>query len=467
MIKEEPKIILSKAENPESALLKGLSKLGGIKSIINEGDKVFITFTLNSIENFPSMINLDVLKRLILECKTAGASKISLGALNRQSVPFKLIIEVMGLENLFRQLGVEIIFLDNSNLYFSKKRNNEELKQKKRKTFSIERIENLNYLIPKEIINSDKFLVLNQVGVHPIFTLNLSILNLLNLTPQSFQGFMRDIKNRKEFRENDEYKGNLIKTIFDIYPFLEPNLIINDFFYVLEAAGPCIYKDSYLRKTNIMVLGDDMLAVDYITMLLLGINPENHELIIEAKKKGIIDHKLIKEILNIENFKSFQINIEELVNQIERIGVSNFFLRKGQICSGCKESIYQLLNLFKSRMIKDLKYMGKTFLVLGDNPPDIEENNKNIILFGDCAIKNTKNHKFRHISKKTKKGVKKLRNKNILELSGCPPSIPECLLKMLDYYKKNNMPMTRLYIEMLKSIDFYKNEKKLRAWRAL
>ena len=135
MIKEEPKIILSKAENPESALLKGLSKLGGIKSIINEGDKVFITFTLNSIENFPSMINFDVLKSLILECKTAGASKISLGALNRQSIPFKLIIEVMGLENLFRQLGVEIIFLDNSNLYFSQKRNDDELKQKKERHF--------------------------------------------------------------------------------------------------------------------------------------------------------------------------------------------------------------------------------------------------------------------------------------------------------------------------------------------
>ena len=57
----------------------------------------------------------------------------------------------------------------------------------------------------------------------------------------------------------------------------QPNLVINDLFYILEGAGPYLYKDSKIKKTELMIIGDDAIAVDLITlnMLNLEINREN------------------------------------------------------------------------------------------------------------------------------------------------------------------------------------------------
>ena len=66
------------------------------------------------------------------------------------------------------------ILLDNSNKFDAKL---EELKNIKNEFFSEKTIQNKNYLLPKDFIDSDKFIIVNQVSVNPLFKLNLSLLN--------------------------------------------------------------------------------------------------------------------------------------------------------------------------------------------------------------------------------------------------------------------------------------------------
>ncbi|GAH91263.1 unnamed protein product, partial [marine sediment metagenome] len=61
---------------------------------------------------------------------------------------------------------------------------------------------------------------------------------------------------------------------------------------------------------------------------------------------------------------------------------------------GCFKEGYHLLNFLKTHMTKDLKYIRGLFFLTGENPPE-PKTLDHIIVFGDCAIKSTKNHEFR------------------------------------------------------------------------
>jgi len=132
----------------------------------------------------------------------------------------------------------------------------------------------------------------------------------------------------------------------------------------------------------------------------------------------------------------------------------------------------------KTHMTKDLKYIRKQSMLIGENPlePEIVEN---IIVFGDCAVKTTKNRDFRHIQvlkkdniiktvgdkvKKEKSSQKKAIakekvNKFIIELPGCPPDMHMSLNSILNYYGKTQAPNLSFYNALLNQFIIKKSEK--------
>ncbi len=463
---EYPKVVIARGNSPEETLSNAFSKFGEMTSIIKEGEDACILINMEGFYGFPAMVNLQTLKSLIDIVKQAGAHKISIGVLNRENIPIKLALDYRGLINFFNELKVEILYLDNSNYYIGERNKVEELKIIKERDFNVETKENVQYLLPREIVKNNHLIILNQVGVHPIFVLNLSILRFLDFSVKKSSHMQKEKKNRIEYCRSDEYEKELIKTILHNYSFLKPALVINDLFYMQESAGPCIYKDSNLKKTNTMVIGNNPLATDQVTMSLLGVDPENHVIIREAKHLGLIKYSF--DSLNVigENLEGMKREINKCA-KLKEIGVLNLYLRQGQLCSGCSEKAYHFLNLLKTYMLKDLKYIKKNWFFMGESPPDLEKAENPIILFGDCAIESTKRYAFRKISKVSKKKMKVKKNKKIIELNGCPPSISDCLIKLKDYYGKGNLPSIHSYLKMLKSIKFFEAKKKLDAWREL
>jgi uncharacterized protein (DUF362 family) len=457
---QSAKVVISKGNALKYCVINGIERLGGLKNYIKNDDQVFIKFNLNFPEGFPTNTNLDILEVIIQLCNIAGAKKIFIGGFPFKGIPIKSISDLLGLQNYINYLGAELAFLDNSDQFFQIKLNVNSLKNIKRQTTAKIKINSKEFEIPKVILDSDKVISINQVNVDPIFNVRLSINNSFSLVSnknqENYNKSYEDINFEKNFNE-------LTSHIMDIFSIKIPNLIINDLFYVLEGAGPSIYKDSNLKKTGIIVLGNDALAVDIITMKLLNLDINTNKLLIEAKnrKLGISDTSAIQIIG--ENIESIKLNIKPCVSKLEDIKIVNFSIKAGQINLEEYQQAYHLLNFIKTHMIKDLKYISKTSFLIGKDPPE-PEFLQNIIVFGDNAIKSMKKREFKI---QNKKGEKIKKSKNILVLPGNPPNFFDCIDRFLKFYGKKDLPNLNL-IQNMNNINFSRKvRRKLEIWEDL
>jgi len=477
----ETEVAIVKDGTPENTVLKGIEILGGISKFINEGDQVFIKFNLSLPTGFPTNTNFDVLDTLISACKKAGASKIFLGSFVLKTVTNKSISSMLNLEEHFNNLGAEFVYLDNSNFLDKKKIKEEQLERMKKEFFSKVSINEREFLIPKVIENSDKLIIVNQVNVNPLFKLNLSLLNSYSMVAPKWQEIDSNKNQNNNYVLQDQYEQDLISNILDVFTIKKPDLIINDLFYLLESSGPFIYRDSHLQKPGLMVLGNNAVSTDLITLKLLKIDIRDHGLILEANKRGLglIDHNLIK--LLGEDLEKNSISVELCPLNLKDINLKNYLINTGDICSGCFKQAYHLLNIVKTHMIKDLKYNPRNAFLIGLNP-DEPKRFDHVLLFGDCAIRSTKNGKFQKKQIKSKKSSKKkknskksrenglknketvkiIKNKNILELPGCPPDIFSCLELIFKYYGEKNLPNLSLLRTYIKTLIDSKTTENLR-----
>lgn len=457
-------VVITKGDSPEESVLDGIEKLGGISKFIDDGDQVFIKFNLMLPFGFPTNTNLDTIKAIVQLCNQAGAKKVYVGGFPMEGLTVKAISDSLELKDYFKNIGAELVFLDNSNLFSQRSMDAKKLKAIKKRAFEYKSITNdyepkiaiyRKYGIPKIILESDKLISINQVNVDPIFKVRLSLLNFYSLIPNKYQKIENKLKGGRDYLLKDQYKQDLASKIIDVYSIKKPSLVVNDLFYILEGAGPFIYKDSNLKKTGIVVIGSDAIAVDSITLKLLNLDPEQDSLLSMAKKRNIGITELSKIRLMGENLENIKINVENCIYKLEDINLRNFSINMGQFCSGCFEHAYHLLNFMKTNMVKDLKYLShKNSLLIGDNPLKSENIDKDVVIFGNCAIRSTKNHPLR-------------KNKRVMELYGCPPDIFNSIELLLKMYNKKDIPMLSLFEKLY---NYYRPKnliEKLEKWEGL
>jgi len=308
------------------------------------------------------------------------------------------------------------------------------------------------------------------VNVDPLFQFTSSILNSFSLIPH----YNQEIEvptSEDQPSGRDGYKKQLTAKIVDVFSIKIPDLIINDLFYVLEGAGPSIYEDSRLKKTSTMILGNNAVSVDYVTMKVLNLEKDNNDLLNLATARGLGPAEISKITILGESIENVSQDIKNCPDNLRDIDLINFNLQIGDICSACFKQAYHLLNLIKTFMIKDQKYLPSTDLLVGENPPSIDDSHA-CLVFGDCAIKSTKDYAFRtkKIEKTTRKGktnVKVKPNKKVLEIVGCPPDINDTFDAMLDYYRKSKMPCLYLLNELMSSKIHEDLNKNLKIWEGL
>ena len=447
---DDSDVILAKGSSSTSAFLNGVDLIGGFKTIIADNDMVFIKFTLDDIQGFPTHSNLEILKLIVKECKDAGAREINVGTTR----DFDLI---NNLGHVLESIGAHSCYLDDESGY----------------TNIMLEDSNEMISIPEVILKCDKFVVFNQVNVHPLFQFTLTLQNTFSLIKPEYRKIKQEGDVSEKKLHEDQYKKDLIMKILDVCKVRKPDLIINDIFYVLEGAGPFIYADSNLVSTELMIFGSDLVAVDYLTLKILGIDPFTNDLINSAVKKKLSS-------VNLDNLNLIGEPIEENKFQIKlcekNLGQLNVYgtnIKTGTMCSGCLEQAYYVLNFMNTVMTKDLKYIIKQSILIG-HAPEIPEINKNMVLFGNCAIKSTKDYDFRTIKttkeviplmELIKNGFKKEKvknrskktaekqNKHILSLPGCPPDLEQVYKAIRDFYKKRDNPNLNFYLESLKEIN--------------
>lgn len=467
-ILKTPQVAIIRGNSPIEGVINGINKLKGISEFIDDGDQVFIKFNLRLPYGFPANTNFDVLEAVIKLCKKAGAKRICIGGFPFSGITIKSISDILGIKKYFENIGAELIFLDNSNLFSQKGLKPIKLKLKKKLRFTKYEFNKKGLIFPKIVLDSNKVISVNQVNVDPLFECRLSLLNLYSLIPNNYQNIENIQWKGKDFLLNDQYKQDLEDNIVDAFSIKKPDLVINDLFYILEQAGPYAYKDSNLKKTGIVIVGNDAVAVDAITAKILNLDKSNNNLVLKAEKRGLGTANISKIKVFGENLKDISINIEPCVRTLDEVNLQNFSIKSGCYCSGCFKQAYYLLNIIKTNTIKDLKYItpNNSFLI-GEKPANPTDLNvDNIILFGDCAIRSTKEKDFMIKMKKSRKTNKIKANKKILSLKGCPPDIFSSIKSISKYYGKKDTPMLDLYLKTITSYMSEDDRKKLRIWEA-
>ncbi|MFX0074365.1 MAG: DUF362 domain-containing protein [Candidatus Hermodarchaeota archaeon] len=447
-------VAIIKSLTQHQLLRTGIEKLGGISSLIEEGDQIFIKININAPYGYPVNSDFESLRDLIELCKDAGAKQIHIGCFPNTGIKFEVIANILGFQSYIETNGAKLVFLEDQNRY---------------PRIDIE-IENKIIQIPEVILNSDKLIIYNQLSVDPVFKITLSLLNAYSMVPKKYQTVEKVIRSGKDYLFLDQYKQDLISNILDIYSIKKPDLVINDLFYFLEAAGPYVYKDSNLLFTGLGVFGRDAVAVDLITLKLVGVDLMKSDLLLEVRnrKLGVTDISSITIIG--EDLDNVKISAKLSTDRLDDITIKNTIIKAGRICSGCYKEAYHLLNYIKTHMTKDLKYVKKQHFLTGENPPE-PESLENTIIFGDCAINSSKNREFRKIrtsrtkdyvesvKEKIKKDyksqkppkVKEKINKNIIEIPGCPPNLYKSINTVQKYYGKAQTPNLSFYNNLIKT----------------
>ena len=455
-------VAITKNDSPAKTINKGIELLGGISKFIGKEDTVFIKINLRAPSGFPVNVSMDSLRSLIILCKDAGAKKIYVGGIPDYGVKTSTLSDTLELKSYLENLDAELISLDDQVM----------------SPFSNIDVNGKNIEYPTRVLESDKLIILNQISVDPLFKCTLSLLNCYSLASSNSQKIDMLVRSGKDYLLLDQYKQDLISNILDVFTIKKPCLVINDMFYFLEGAGPLIYKDSNLIRTGLVVFGSDAVAVDIITLNLLKIDVSSSEILLEARNRKLGITNVSKINLKGERIDGNKLTVNFSVNKLNEITINNTYLQTGRICSGCFKEAYHLLNFMKTHMTKDLKYIRKQSVLIGENPLE-PETVENIIVFGDCAVKTTKNHDFRHIqvlkndniiktvgdkvkkekSSQKKPIVKEKVNKSILELPGCPPDMYTSLNSILKYYGKTQAPNLSFYNALLSQFIIKKTEK--------
>jgi len=459
---DDADVIIAKGKDHASAFLNGVKLLGGFEEIIEKDDIVFIKITLNDIQGFPSHSNIVILGLIIKECIEAGAKQIYVGSIPKNGAKTRDVERILDLAEILKSMGAEFSFLDDQNL--CSKINLEE--------------SNETIFIPDILLKCDKFIIFNQINVDPLFQFTFALQNTYSLILPKYREIKQDSKMQENDASNDQYKKDLITKILDLHHIRKPNLVINDLFYVMQQAGPYIYKDSNLITTKLMIFGKEPLLVDYATLKIFGIDPANNELLSRAIKREQtrFDLNNLNVVGELIEQNTFQIRL--CTKNLEQLDVYGTEIKAGTMCSGCYEQAYHLLNFMKTMMTKDLIYIKKQTFLVGQTPKE-PENHKNVLLFGDCAVNSTRNYDFRVLTitkqvlklfnplkkvfkrKDEKKSIRKTtkkQNKDILNLPGCPPDMKGVHKALLDYYTKKDVPNLCFYLDSLKILD--KNPKR-------
>ena len=441
-------VALVRGNSSSEALIKGFDHLGAVDNFIQKNDLVFIKISFTQPFGYPANLNYDTLGKLIDLCREAGAKKVYVGDFVDVHINSESLTDTTGLSSFLESKGAKFAYLDNT----------EEFPHRKIS------LNDKQVQIPALILDADKLIILNQVNVHPLFILTLSYLNLFTIFPNKYQKIEKYERPGKDYLHLDQYKQDLISNILALSAIRHPNLVINDLFNVMEGAGPLIYKDSRCKQTNLLIMGNDLFSVDYVTLKVMGVELTESKLLLEAQdhQSGRYNPETVSVVG--ESILDSQLKIQRCVSKLEDINVKNCFMQAGRYCSGCFEKAYHFLNFLKSNMTKDLKYMGYFSFLIGEAPsePDIKDE---IILFGDCAMRSTMDRDFRKITiqkqqKNTKKIMQKLKksqktpsktskkkvvkNKRILELPGCPPDLNQSYKTLIRYYGKKTVPNLKL-----------------------
>ncbi|MHA1721164.1 MAG: hypothetical protein ACTSWX_07335 [Promethearchaeota archaeon] len=358
---ETPLVAIAEGNNATESLNNGLNLLGGLSKFLSKEDNVLILIDLQCPFTCPSSINQETLNALLSNIYSIGVSKIQVLPGVMWGIDQKKALKLLGLEELLQNFGAISI--------------------------TYEELYKFSAPIMDEIT---KIICISQIRTEPLWKLTSSsyLIWFLNSPKKRWKNILNN-------REN--YNDERIKYIFDFLDKKIPTLYINDSYFLLTGNGPFAWNTTKSIKIQKIFLSKNIFALDWITFEHFGLDPNINPLLKSAFDRNLIE----KELFTINSEVKSEIPIIKFPElNLNKIHLEGLTLYLGELSNSEKYILYQFIFMIRDILLKDSSNFGNWAIFAGNNPPD-PDICCDIIVFGDNAIKSTKNHKFRTIAHKT------------------------------------------------------------------
>lgn len=298
---------------------KSILLIGGLKNFIKSGDKVLIKPNLLSAKSPDKACTTHplFLKALITILKKSGA-KLFLGD-SPAIMPLTNVAMVSGIKKICEEENVPLINLKTP----------VEVKNPQGRIVK-------SFVLAKEVFEFDKIINVPKLKNHSLTVITVAVKNLFGTIPGPRKG-------QYHLRFQDSY--NFSQMLIDLNMIVKPAFSIVDGIVGMEGEGPA---DGEPKKCGVIIAGDNTVAVDYVSSIIMGYNPDNIPIIKAAKdaKFGGYSSNLIDlkgddiDSLIVKDFKRLKGTLPD--NIFIKIGKSiarNFIIKKPFIlkekCVGC------------------------------------------------------------------------------------------------------------------------------------
>lgn len=348
IVKTNPK---PKYREIRDAIDKALGLIGGIEDIIKPGRLVLInpSWVAPPVEREAGCITLPEVSRAISEIVKEMGARPVIAESSAVGVDTDKVIESSGYKDL-REMGYEVVNL--------KKTPSSELHVSNGKIFK-------TFESYKLVKQADVIISVPKLKTHDQTEMTCAIKKL--------KGLLSD-KSKRSMHQEGLFEG-----VIDLLSVLKPKVAIVDAIICQEGVGPIFGKPV---EMNLIVAGKDLVAVDSTCARLIGYEPSETLLTVNASKRGLgvmdLDQiEIVGEPLDAVK-RRFLRSIED--NPVE---VEGFQLIYGEAtCTGCRNTVMSAL--IDMRNADQLMYLPGVTVVTGGAPLLEGVPRGNIVTVGKC-----------------------------------------------------------------------------------
>lgn len=336
------------------AVEKALNLIGGIEDIIRPGNLVLInpSWVAPPVEREAGCITIPEVPRAIADIvKSLGARPV-IAESSAVGVDTEKVIEASGYKDL-REMGYEVINL--------KKTAHVDMPTENGKIF--ETVECWELVQEADVIIS-----VPKLKTHDQTEMTCAIKNL--------KGLLTDKWKRLEHQEG------LFESVVDLLSAVKPKLAVVDAIVCQEGVGPVFGKPV---EMDLIVAGKDLVAVDSICAQIIGYDPTETLITVNAAARGlgVMDPGQIDIIGEpLEKVKRrFLRAVED-----DPVQVDDFQLIHGEVtCTGCRNTVMSAL--IDMRNAGQLEYLHGITVLTGGAPFPEGVPRENIVTVGKCMPK--------------------------------------------------------------------------------
>ena len=336
------------------AVRQALDLIGGIRDVVKPGDLVLInpSWVAPPVEREAGCITIPEVPRAFADIVRDLGARPVIAESSAVGVDTEKVIESSGYRDL-REMGYEVINL--------KKTPYVDIPTENGKIF--ETVECWELVQQADVIIS-----VPKLKTHDQTEMTCAIKNL--------KGLLTDKWKRLEHQEG------LFDSVIDLLSAVKPKLAVVDAIICQEGIGPVFGKPV---EMDLVLAGKDLVAVDSTCAQLIGYDPSETLLTVNAAARGLglMDPEQI-EILgeHLEKVKRrFLRAIED-----DPVQVEDFHLIHGEAtCTGCRNTVMSAL--VDMRNADQLEYLSGIWVLTGGAPPPEGVPRDSIVTVGKCMPK--------------------------------------------------------------------------------